>query len=127
MNISVRFFATLLFALPTFIRATEPSASPTLVSTALPVKGAELLMFNVDFPGGPINQLMVALSKAEGISLNIIGADQTADFARAELPAFSLRNVTLLSFTEVLRSLLEPRGFDLRPVGGPNPNSLVQS
>ena len=127
MNTPLRFLALLSLltvALPA--RAADNQALMQLVAPSLTVRPVEFVNFNVDFPGGPVSQLITALSKIEGVSLNIIGVDETADFSRVELPAFSLRNVNLITLTEVLRSFLEPRGFDLRPVGGsPNPNSMV--
>src|SRR4051812_18022159 len=105
-------------------QAADTKAAPDLVSVSGPFRGVEPLSFNVDFSGGPINKFIAAVAKAEGVSFTIIfnlaNPDESAEFAKLELPPFSLRNVTLVSVVDILGTLLEPRGFKLRPVGGPN-------
>ena len=112
--------------------ADTPKAAPatsSLASASVASRGVEPLSVNVDFSGGPINKLVEALAKVEGVSFNIIfnglNRDDAADFAKLEFPPFSLRNASVLGILEVVSDLLEPRGFRLKPIGGPNPNSWI--
>ena len=127
MNTTLRFLSLislLVLAMPG--RAQDGAAWSKFVNPSPTIHPTEFVNFNVDFPGGPISQLLATLAKIDGISLNIIGVGEAADFARVELPAFSLRNVNIIAVSEVLRNFLEPRGFELRPVGGSaNANTMV--
>lgn len=127
MNTPLRVLALLsLLAIALPGQAADTPASAQLITPAPTVRPTDFVNFNVDFPGGPISQLITAISKIDGVSLNIIGLDQATDFSRLDLPAFTLRNVNLGVLIDVLRSFLLPRGFDLVSTrGGPNPNSMV--
>jgi hypothetical protein len=102
---------------------TKPAAD--LVTVAAPEKPSEPVTISVEFPGGSISKLIESIAKVDGVSLNLIPIGDASDFARVELPPFSLRNVKLFTVIEVLGTFLEPRGFALRPVGSGSPNSFV--
>src|SRR5882724_6835766 len=72
-------------------------------------------VFNIEFPGGTLKQLLAKLAGPEGMSFNMIGSGDPADFATL-LPPFSLHNAKLISVAKVLDSLLGPRGFGLRVI-----------
>ncbi len=106
-------------------RAADVKSIAEFITTSSPVKTAEPVNINVDFPGGSMGKFLTAIGKVDGVSFNIITAGDTADFSKIELPAFALRNTNLLTLFEVLRNLFEQRGFSLNLAGGGNPNSLV--
>ena len=58
--------------------------------------------FNLDFPGGTPGQLVTALEKATGESLNVIILDVDAN---VQLPPFKLKNVRLPELFRVLRAV----------------------
>src|SRR3954462_9566117 len=91
-------------ATSTLVAANPPAAVPareTVVTAVAPVKQEEPRTIDVDFPGGSIDKLLSAVSKADGMSLSIISVGETPEFAQVELPAFTLRNVNLFTIFQV--------------------------
>jgi hypothetical protein len=112
----------LALALSSFgVRAAQPASGELEKQVAEAVKTARSQMpapattFSIDFPGGTIRHFLNAVSKIDGVSVNII-ADE-ADDLTTPLPAFSLRNTNAQTVLQVLMRLLEARGFSLTPVG----------
>lgn len=74
-------------------------------------------VFNIDFPGGSIDQLVKSISTAGGGTFNVVG--EKADLA-TEIPAFSLRNADGESLANALSQLVVPRGLNIIRAPGPN-------
>lgn len=107
------------------LRAAAPKPSPDIVTASPAPEPPRPLTFNVDFPGGAVSLLIDAIAKTDGASLSLVARDQTTDFSRIELPAFTLRNVQLITVVGVLGQFLEPRGYIVRPMDGINANTVV--
>src|SRR5882724_11701971 len=81
--------------------AAETKSTGELVSASPPPpKPVPPLNISVDFPGGSISKLLEAMSKIDGVSFNIIGADGAREFNQLDLPPFSLKNVSLINVLE---------------------------
>ena len=69
-----------------------------------------------------MDKFVTTLAKAGGppftIILNLVNRDDSAEFAKIELPPFSLRNVNQINIVEILATMLETRGFRFKSIGG---------
>lgn len=98
---------------------------PTVVAQRSKITMLEKLeprRLDIDFPGGSLDQLMKKIEAVEDVSFNIVNGEGIRP-AAVTLPAFSVRNVNVISLMDVMRSLL-PQEFalDTAAVG---PNSVV--
>src|SRR5258708_33705027 len=67
--------------------------------------------FDLDFPGGTPKDLVKAIEKATGKSLNTVIPDDCADL---KIPAFSVKNVTVEQLFKILTSASKRNGrYDL--------------
>lgn len=109
--------ATLTAQLGTFSVAAEPA--PTSENNAAAPSAQPPVPINLSFPGGTLSQLLSVLSQEKNLTFNLIGAGSPADFETA-LPPFSLHNVNGVIIAEVLRGLLQSRGYNLQisPIDG---------
>jgi hypothetical protein len=82
---------------PSSIHPMPASPVPGQTPAAKPLK-----VFDLDFPGGPPQELVKAIERALGASLNVIVSKQDAD---VELPALKLKRVTVPELFEALRIL----------------------
>ncbi|MEO6246427.1 MAG: hypothetical protein ABIQ12_13415 [Opitutaceae bacterium] len=71
--------------------------------------------------GGPLSAFLAAASKDHERTINLINAGDAADL-ETPLPPFVLRNVTWGTVLSVLDNFLQPRGLNLRFVGGDHPD-----
>jgi hypothetical protein len=78
-----------------------------------------LTKFNLDFPGGTPKQLVTALEKAIGKSLNIVVSDKDA---AEKLPPLKMYNVDLVQLSRALRSATYKQEF-IRVGTGPSGGS----
>lgn len=69
---------------------------------------------NLDFPGGTLADLVAAVEKADGSSINVIG--EKAALA-TPVPAFAVRNAGGLGVMSAVGQLLEPQGIEFHPAG----------
>jgi hypothetical protein len=74
-------------------------------------------IFNVDFPGGSLDQLIKSISSANAAIFNVVG--EKADLATT-VPGFSLRNADSESLANALNQLIAPRGLNISRAPGPN-------
>ncbi len=84
------------------------------------VKNAHALL-TIRSGGGPLSAFLAAASKDSERTINLINAGDAADL-ETQLPPFVLRNVTWGTVLNVLGNFLQPRGLDLRFVGGDHPD-----
>ena len=102
-------------------RAVEVSPAATPAPESL---SSQPVFFNVEFPGGPVSRLIGQVATVKGVSINIIATADQADLGTV-LPAFTLRNATVVSVFEVARVMLVDRGLDLSTAGGFDHNSVT--
>jgi hypothetical protein len=99
-----------LFALPVVLcsAAESPKADD---------QGQTPWIFNVDFPGGSLDQLIKSISSANAAIFNVVG--EKADLATT-IPGFSLRNADSESLANALNQLIAPRGLNISRAQGPS-------
>ena len=110
----------LLLILPAVVRSAEDPKKPD-------DQTRNQWIFNVDFPGGSLEQLVKSVSTADGAIFNVVG--EKTDLA-VTVPAFSLRNADGESLANALNQLIAPRGLNITRAQGPNivaPGSRVQT
>lgn len=79
---------------------------------------------NIEFQGGPLAVLLENIG-GSNFSLNIISPGSTELLKSAELPAFTLRNSSMLALTKVVGNLVEAQGYKFQVVDDTNPNHVV--
>jgi hypothetical protein len=84
----------------TFAQQAAIPARPISVPTAsIPVEAPQLTKFNLDFPGGTPKQLIGAIEKAMGKTLNVMIPDE---FAGTEMPPVKVNKVDLSQLFDAL-------------------------
>jgi hypothetical protein len=127
-NIIIPLMAGTLLALPpAFGQPAQQRPPPTTSSVQIP----DLVKFDLDFPGGTPRQLVAAIEKASGKSLNAIVSD---DDAELHLPALKMRAVNVAELFQALsfasqKTIPTPGGystteFGFRGLGNPSDNSV---
>lgn len=106
------FRALLLVSALAFFPATIPAAEEAKKSD----ETRNAWIFNVDFSGGTIEQLVKAISTEGSAIFNVVG--EKADLA-TPIPAFSLRNADAESLANALNQMIAARGLNLNRAQGP--------
>ncbi len=106
----------------TFFLVTALAAFPATLPAAEDAKKSDessrnAWIFNVDFPGGTIEQLVKAISADGSAIFNVVG--EKADLA-TPIPAFSLRNADGESLSNAINQMIAARGLNLNRAQGPS-------
>ena len=79
--------------------------------------------FKLDFAGGSIESLAAAMEKVEGVSFSIVTAENQD--LKVELPRIRIVNGTAHSLADVLRHVMNARGFGLETVRTGDVNTVI--
>ena len=119
---------TILALPPAFGQPAQQRPPSTTSSVQIP---DHRVKFDLDFPGGTPRQLVAAIEKASGKSLNAIVSD---DDAELHLPALKMRAVNVVELFEALsfasqKTIPTPGGysttaFGFKALGNPSDNSV---
>jgi hypothetical protein len=74
-----------------------------------PVADADAHLISIDFPGGPLDQLMVVLAKTNTGGFNLLSEDPK--MLATIVPPFSVHNVTPTAFAAALNLFFAPRSL----------------
>lgn len=114
LRVSPLLFATAFAFLSTAAVAQDKPATPA------PARPSDPYSISIDFPGGPLSQLVARLNASREDKLSIM---QSANLDPV-LPAFSVRDARIDAVIIALGQLLQPQGYMLNPTG---PNLAVLS